>query len=51
MNLVPLFEIQSQLDERIEREHPRQPGEDRFGKKVFASHGNKSNKRTSIRTR
>lgn len=36
MNLVPLFEIQSQLDEHIEKEHPREPGEDRLAKKILA---------------
>ena len=36
MNLQKLFELQHQLDERIEQEHPRQPGEDRLPKKVLA---------------
>lgn len=36
MNLKKLFDLQRQLDERIEQEHPRQPGEDRLGKKVLA---------------
>lgn len=36
MNLQKLFEMQRQLDERIEREHPRQEGEDRLGKKILA---------------
>jgi dimeric dUTPase (all-alpha-NTP-PPase superfamily) len=36
MNLQKLFELQRQLDEHIEREHPRQPGEDRLAKKILA---------------
>jgi len=36
MNLSKLFELQHQLDERIEREHPRQEGEDRMSKKILA---------------
>ncbi|KZN96472.1 hypothetical protein AZI98_08550 [Aeribacillus pallidus] len=36
MNLSKLFELQRQLDERIEREHPRQDGEDRLAKKILA---------------
>jgi len=36
MNLQKLFELQRQLDERIEREHPRQDGEDRLAKKILA---------------
>ena len=36
MNLTKLFELQRQLDEHIEREHPRQEGEDRLAKKVLA---------------
>ncbi|AVO22602.1 dUTP diphosphatase [Aeribacillus composti] len=36
MNLSKLFELQRQLDERIEREHPRQEGEDRLAKKILA---------------
>ena len=36
MNLQKLFELQRQLDERIEREHPRQEGEDRLSKKILA---------------
>ncbi|MGG3951379.1 dUTP diphosphatase, partial [Geobacillus thermodenitrificans] len=36
MNLQKLFEMQRQLDEYIEREHPRQEGEDRLSKKILA---------------
>jgi len=36
MNLEKLFEMQKQLDLRIEQEHPRQGGEDRFAKKILA---------------
>ncbi|WP_044894823.1 dUTP diphosphatase [Bacillus alveayuensis] len=36
MNLSKLFEMQRQLDERIEREHLRQEGEDRLAKKILA---------------
>jgi len=36
MNLQKLFELQRQLDEHIEREHPRQPDEDRLAKKILA---------------
>ena len=36
MNLSKLFELQRQLDERIEKEHPHQPGEDRLMKKIVA---------------
>jgi len=36
LNLAKLFEMQRQLDERIEREHPRQEGEDRLAKKILA---------------
>ena len=36
MNLVKLFDMQRQLDERIEQEHPRQVGEDRLAKKILA---------------
>jgi dimeric dUTPase (all-alpha-NTP-PPase superfamily) len=36
MNLQKLFEMQRQLDERIEKEHPRQEGEDRLAKKILA---------------
>jgi len=36
MNLQKLFEMQRQLDERIEEEHPRQEGEDRLAKKILA---------------
>ncbi|MBB5324663.1 dimeric dUTPase (all-alpha-NTP-PPase superfamily) [Anoxybacillus tepidamans] len=36
MNLAKLFELQRQLDEHIEREHPRQEGEDRLAKKILA---------------
>jgi len=36
MNLSKLFEMQRQLDEKIEREHPRQPDEDRLAKKILA---------------
>ncbi|WP_236620399.1 dUTP diphosphatase, partial [Geobacillus thermodenitrificans] len=31
-----MFEMQRQLDEYIEREHPRQEGEDRLSKKILA---------------
>jgi dimeric dUTPase (all-alpha-NTP-PPase superfamily) len=36
MNLAKLFELQRQLDEHIEQEHPRQEGEDRLAKKILA---------------
>jgi len=36
MDLAKLFQLQRQLDERIEQEHPRQPGEDRLAKKILA---------------
>jgi dimeric dUTPase (all-alpha-NTP-PPase superfamily) len=36
MNLQKLFEMQRKLDEHIEREHPRQEGEDRLAKKILA---------------
>ena len=36
MNIKKLFELQKQLDLRIEREHPRKPGEDRLAKKILA---------------
>jgi dimeric dUTPase (all-alpha-NTP-PPase superfamily) len=36
MNLSKLFDLQRQLDEHIEREHPRQEGEDRLAKKILA---------------
>lgn len=36
MNLKHLFELQAKLDERIEKEHPRQEGEDRLAKKILA---------------
>jgi dimeric dUTPase (all-alpha-NTP-PPase superfamily) len=36
MNLQKLFEMQRQLDERIEKEHPRQEDEDRLAKKILA---------------
>jgi dimeric dUTPase (all-alpha-NTP-PPase superfamily) len=36
MNLLKLFELQRKLDEHIEREHPRQEGEDRLAKKILA---------------
>ena len=36
MNLAKLFEMQRQLDEHIEKEHPRQEGEDRLAKKILA---------------
>lgn len=36
MNLQKLFEMQRQLDEHIEKEHPRKPREDRLAKKVLA---------------
>ncbi|WP_041270036.1 dUTP diphosphatase [Parageobacillus thermoglucosidasius] len=36
MNLSKLFELQRQLDEHIEKEHPRKPGEDRLAKKILA---------------
>lgn len=36
MNLSKLFEMQRELDEYIEREHPRKPKEDRLAKKVLA---------------
>ncbi|MEK4883449.1 dUTP diphosphatase [Bacillus sp. FSL W8-0223] len=36
MNLAKLFEMQRKLDAHIEKEHPRQPGEDRLAKKILA---------------
>ena len=36
MNIKKLFEMQRQLDEHIEKEHPRQEGEDRLAKKILA---------------
>ncbi|WP_227396810.1 dUTP diphosphatase [Jeotgalibacillus aurantiacus] len=36
MNLSKLFDMQRKLDERIGREHPPQPGEDRMAKKILA---------------
>jgi dimeric dUTPase (all-alpha-NTP-PPase superfamily) len=36
MNLIKLFEMQKMLMDRIEKEHPTQPGEDRFNKKILA---------------
>lgn len=36
MNLQKLFELQRKLDEHIEKEHPRKPGEDRLAKKILA---------------
>ena len=36
MNLQKLFDLQRQLDEHIEKEHPRQDGEDRLAKKILA---------------
>jgi dimeric dUTPase (all-alpha-NTP-PPase superfamily) len=36
MNLKHLFELQAKLDAHIEKEHPRQPGEDRLAKKILA---------------
>lgn len=39
MNLQKLFEMQRQLDEHIEKEHPREPGEDRLAKKILALYG------------
>jgi dimeric dUTPase (all-alpha-NTP-PPase superfamily) len=36
LNLAKLFEMQRQLDEHIEKEHPRQEGEDRLAKKILA---------------
>jgi dimeric dUTPase (all-alpha-NTP-PPase superfamily) len=36
LNLNELFEIQAKLDAHIEKEHPRQPGEDRLAKKILA---------------
>ena len=36
MNLKHLFELQAKLDEHIEKEHPRQEGEDRLAKKILA---------------
>jgi dimeric dUTPase (all-alpha-NTP-PPase superfamily) len=36
LNLAKLFELQRQLDEHIEKEHPRQEGEDRLLKKILA---------------
>lgn len=36
MDLAKLFQLQRQLDEHIEQEHPRQEGEDRLVKKILA---------------
>lgn len=36
MNLGKLFELQRELDDRIEQQHPVQPGEDRLAKKILA---------------
>jgi dimeric dUTPase (all-alpha-NTP-PPase superfamily) len=36
MDLAKLFQLQRQLDEHIEKEHPRKPGEDRLAKKILA---------------
>lgn len=36
MSLAKLFEMQRQLDAHIEKEHPREPGEDRLAKKILA---------------
>lgn len=36
MNLSKLFQEQKELDTHIEREHPRQEGEDRLSKKILA---------------
>ncbi|OQP13166.1 dUTP diphosphatase [Geobacillus thermoleovorans] len=36
MNLQKLFELQRQLDEHIEQQHPQQEGEDRLAKKILA---------------
>lgn len=36
MNLAKLFEMQRKLDAHIEKEHPREPGEDRLAKKILA---------------
>jgi dimeric dUTPase (all-alpha-NTP-PPase superfamily) len=36
MNLAKLFEMQRQLDTHIEKEHPREQGEDRLAKKILA---------------
>jgi len=36
MNLQKLFEMQRKLDAHIEKEHPRQEGEDRLAKKILA---------------
>jgi dimeric dUTPase (all-alpha-NTP-PPase superfamily) len=36
LNLNELFVLQAKLDAHIEKEHPRQPGEDRLAKKILA---------------
>lgn len=36
MNLTKLFEMQQELDGRIEREHPREEGRDRLAEKILA---------------
>jgi dimeric dUTPase (all-alpha-NTP-PPase superfamily) len=36
LNLNELFELQAKLDAHIEKEHPRQPGEDRLAEKILA---------------
>jgi dimeric dUTPase (all-alpha-NTP-PPase superfamily) len=36
LNLNELFVLQAKLDAHIEKEHPKQPGEDRLAKKILA---------------
>lgn len=36
MNLQKLFQMQKELDEHIDKEHPPKPGEDRLEKKILA---------------
>jgi dimeric dUTPase (all-alpha-NTP-PPase superfamily) len=36
LNIQKLFELQRQLDKYIEKEHPRQEGEDRLAEKILA---------------
>lgn len=36
MNLEKLFKLQKELDEHIEKKHPRKEGEDRLSKKILA---------------
>ena len=36
MNLEKLFKLQKELDDHIEKNHPRQEGEDRLAKKILA---------------